>query len=277
MQRKRRSKFVIKANGKAETFSTSKLTRSLARTGLPIKACERIANQISGEVRDGEKTGHIYKKALTLLKQQSPLAGIRYSLKKSLFELGPEGHYFEDYVERYFRRRGFESSVCQILPGKFVKHEVDCIAVKNNERYFSECKFHNHSGTKNDVKISLYVKARWDDLKQGPEGKNLKGYFIFSNTAFTSDAILYANGTGLKLMGVNAPEQKSFLEEIKEMRLYPITSLRSLNRHQKKILLQMKIIVADEVTLDLLFKSGFDKDQISKIMDEVKLLKEGKI
>lgn len=277
MRKYQRPKYVVKANGSTETFSKNKLTRSLARTGLPRKACENIADKVSAEICDGDKTRNIYRKAFNLIKEKSPLATTRYSLKKALFELGPEGHYFEDYVGRYFERLGHKTEVCRTLQGKFVKHEIDCIASKNDGRYFSECKFHNRSGTKNDVKISLYVKARWDDLKTGPEGANLKGYYIFSNTAFTVDAIQYANGTGLRLMGVNSPNEKSFLEEIKLMKLYPVTSLRNLSKNQKKILLQKKIILADEITSELLFKLGIENAQTNRIMEEVKILQKGEL
>lgn len=277
MRKYQRPKYVVKANGTTESFSKTKLTRSLARTGLSHKACENIANKVSAEICDGDKTRDIYRKAFTLIKEKSPLATIRYSLKKALFELGPEGHYFEDFVSRYFDRLGYQTAVCKTIQGRFVKHEVDCIATKKEDFFFSECKFHNRSGTKNDVKISLYVKARWDDLKTGPEGANLKGYYIFSNTAFTVDAIQYANGTGLRLMGVNSPNAKSFLEEIKLMKLYPVTSLRNLTRNQKKLLLQRKIILAEELTSEILYKMGFDLVQTNRIIDEVKILQKGEL
>lgn len=277
MTKFRRPKYIIKANGNREPFSRIKLTRSLARTGLPRKTCEDIANKVSNEVRTGDKTKFIYRKAFNLIKERSPLATVRYSLKKALFELGPEGHNFEDFVARYFAKKGFTAQVCKTLQGKYVKHEVDCIATNSSGDYFSECKFHNRSGTKNDVKISLYVKARWDDLKTGPDGKNLKGYYIFSNTAFTTDAILYAAGTGLKLMGVNSPAEKSFLEEIKLMKLYPVTSLRTLTKYQKHMLLQKKIVVADEVNIEILLKIGVDSSQINKVMEEVSLFQKGHV
>lgn len=277
MKKYQKARFVTKANGRKEPFSKIKLTRSLSRTGLPMKTCQDIADKVAGEIQDGDKTGQIYKKAFNLLKEKSSLATVRYSLKKALFELGPEGHFFEDYVARYFERKGYATKVCQTLQGKYVRHEVDCISSLKNDQYFSECKFHNRSGTKNDVKITLYVKARWDDLRTGPEGKNLKGYFVFSNTAFTSDAILYAKGTGLGLMGVNSPPDKSFLEEIRELKLYPVTSLRNLTKAQKHLLLQKKIIIADEIKPDMLFKLGFEEAQTNRILDEIQLLKRSQL
>jgi len=272
-----KNKYIYKANGSKEAFSKNKLIRSLERTGLHSKACKDIADHVSKEVQDGDKTKTIYRKALRLVRQKSAVATVHYSLKKALFELGPEGHFFEDYVGRYFQKKEFETQECRILQGKFVKHEVDCVSQKGSEKYFSECKFHNRAGTKNDIKVALYVKARWDDLKSGPEGKSLSGYYIFSNTSFSTDAITYSLGTGLRLMGVNAPADKSFIQDIREMKLYPVTSLRSLNKTEKHLLLQKKIILAEDLNPSVLFKSGFDNNKVNEIMEEIKQLMKGHV
>jgi len=274
---KQRNKYIYKANGSKEVFSKNKLIRSLERTGLHSKACQDIANHISSEVQDGDKTKTIYRKALRLVREKSALATVHYSLKKAIFELGPEGHFFEDYVARYFQKKQFSTQKCRTLQGKFVKHEVDCISEKGSEKYFSECKFHNRAGTKNDIKVALYVKARWDDLKTGPDGKSLSGYYIFTNTAFSTDAITYSAGTGLKLMGVNAPADKSFLQDIREMKLYPVTSLRTLNKAEKKLLIQKNTILADDLNPDILYKLGFETNHVKAIIDEVKLMMKGHI
>lgn len=268
------NKLIFKANGNREYFSTRKLARSLERTGLKKSICNSIAHKVSQEVREGDQTKTIYRRALNLVKQKSPLATVNYSLKKALFDLGPEGHHFEEYVARYFSRKGYQTETCKILQGKFVRHEVDCIGQKRNEKFYAECKFHNRAGTKNDVKISLYVKARWDDLKEGPEGKDLSAFYIVSNTAFTTDAVTYANGTGLKLLGVNSPSEHSFLEEIKELKLYPITSLRSIGKQFKKILISKGIILAEDIVQNqtLLYKTGLTTIQVKNALDELNLL-----
>ena len=116
------------------------------------------------------------------------------------------------------------------MQGEFVRHEVDVVATKANYQIYVECKFHNNEGHRNDIKTVLYVKARWDDLKNGPDGKYLHEFYVSSNTAFSSDAIAYAKGVGLKLLGVNAPEKESLLDKIKIHKLYPITSLKRLKK-----------------------------------------------
>lgn len=270
---------IYKANGSVESYSKAKLYNSLKRTGLSNREASLITSKVGNEVCEGCKTRDIYHKTLRLVKERSSLAAVNYSLKRSLFELGPTGHHFEQFVARYFKELGFETETCLTLQGRWVKHEVDVIANKNGKRFFTECKFHNRKGIKNDIKTALYVKARWDDLKEGPHGHILDGFYLASNTAFTVDAVTYAEGCGLKLLGVNAPIQDSFLDQIKRLHLYPITSLQRLNKHQKKQLLEEKIMVAKDLPnhLNTLLKLGLMDHEIESILAEIELLKESKV
>lgn len=275
MRRSRKRQFkILKASGLPETFSKKKLYLSLERTGLPQKECQKISDKVAGEIGEGSETKDIYNKTLRLVKQASPVATVHYSLKKSLFQLGPEGHHFETYVSKYFEEIGHQTETCRTLQGKFVRHEVDVIAHMNGKKIYAECKFHNHSGVKNDVKISLYVKARWDDLKDGLDGKNLKAFYVVSNTSFTLDAITYANGTGLKLLGVNMPEGDSFLDKIRKLKLYPVTSLRHLPRIYKKELLLRNVVLARDVKnyTSLLRNLGMTEGDLDVVLNEVDML-----
>lgn len=268
---------IYKSNGGVEGFSKKKLFNSLKRSGLPDKQCKVITEKVTHEIGEGSKTRDIYHKALKLVNQTSAVAGVHYSLKKAIFELGPTGHHFESYVAKYFQELGHETITCKTLNGRLVSHEVDIIASKDGKRIFVECKFHNRIGIKNDIKTALYVKARWDDLKEGMEGKNLAGFYLASNTAFTLDAITYANGSKLNLLGVNAPTEKPFLEEIKALRLYPITSLKGLNKLMRNELLTKDILLAKEIPnkINLLLRMGMQERAVNQLIEEVELLQKG--
>lgn len=274
MSRRRRNITVTKANGGREYFSRQKLMRSLRRSGLSPARSNAIADQVTRELYEGARTKDIYRRALQLVKEVSPVAAVQYSLKKAIFDLGPTGHHFETFVARYFEALGFSTKTCQVIKGKFVSHEIDVIATKNGKTYFVECKFHNRHGIKNDIKIALYVKARWDDLREGHTGKNLTGFFLASNTAFTTDAITYANGTNLHLLGVNAPLEKSFLQEIKELGLYPVTSLRGLSKIIRNELLNKNIVLASELIQQkkILLQLGMTEADFAKVIREVEIL-----
>jgi hypothetical protein len=145
------------------------------------------------------------------------------------------------------------------------------MAEKDGECFYIECKFHNRIGIKNDIKTALYVKARWDDLKGGSEGKKLTGFFLVSNTAFSLDAITYAKGTGLKLLGVNTPQERSFLEEIKALHLYPITSLKRLPKLIKNELLLQNILLAKDLPnhVNQLLRMGMEEREIEALISEI--------
>lgn len=265
---------IHKESGRLEPFSRKKLLRSVKRSGLAPHECNHIINQVQANLKDGCKSRDIFRKTLRLIKQSSKIASVHYSLKSALFQLGPEGHHFEQFVASYFKELGHSTRTCVIQRGKFVKHEVDVIGTNNNKEIYAECKFHNHAGIKNDIKISLYVKARWDDLKDGPDGKNLSEFYIVSNTAFSTDAIVYANGTGLKLLGVNMPVEGSFLDEIKRLKLYPITSLRKMSRSLKRRFLERNIVLARNVLQHkpLLKDMGMNETEIEALFQEVRTL-----
>ncbi len=167
---------IVKSSVQIEPFYPSKLQRSLRRSGLPLSSCENITRQVSRELKSGMSTKAIYRKAFNLVKQESTLGAVHYSLKRAILALGPSGYEFERFVSRYFQALGFNTKVGVTLQGKYVKHEVDVIASSPNELFYAECKFHNTVGRVNDIKVVLYVKSRWDDLKEGPTGKSLDGF-----------------------------------------------------------------------------------------------------
>lgn len=265
---------IIKSTGELEAFSAKKLQRSIQRSGLKPKYCKEIADVVSVGVKPGTSTRDIYNRTIKLVKKKSNIAATHYALKRSLAELGPTGYEFEYFVSKYFNEFGYKTFVGVILQGQFVRHEVDVIASKPDHQVYIECKFHNRIGAYNDVKTPLYIKSRWDDLKNGPDGKYLDSYYIASNTSFSKDAITFANGTGIKLLGVNAPEGESFLDKIKKLKLYPITSLRRLKKiHQKELLLK-KIILCKDLLNEkkLLIKIGLTENEINNVFKDINKL-----
>lgn len=261
---------ILKSTGQLEPFSSTKLHRSLLHAGLRPKDCRLITDEVKQSIHHGASTRDIYKKAIRLVKQRSPVAAAHYSLRKSILDLGPEGFEFELFVSKYFESIGFKTYVGVVLQGEFVRHEVDVVGSKNNYQIYVECKFHNHIGSKNDIKTALYVKARWDDLKNGPDGKYLREFYLVSNTVFTKDAITYAAGVGLNLMGVNVPEEESFFDKIKKHGLFPITSLKRLKKSYCKELLSKKIVLCKDLLNErnTLLKMGLSEIEINAIFDD---------
>jgi len=108
-----------------------------------------------------------------------------------------------------------------------------------------EAKFHNLPGTKTDVHVSLYTKARFDDLK---EKNGLTKAILITNTKMTVDAISYADCVGLNLISWNYPNEENLRDLIEKQNLHPVTQLDSITTAQKKILLENHIVVCKDIT-----------------------------
>jgi hypothetical protein len=216
----------------------------------------------------------LYNKAYRLIHKTSPMAAVLYSLKRALFELGPAGYHFEDFIAKYAQELGYATEVRQTLQGEAVAHEVDVIAHKAQQSVLVECKFHNHQGKKNDVKLVLYVKARFEDLKRGSHPHHFNELWIASNTSFTQDALAYAQFHGIQLLGTNTPKEENLLAQIERMKLYPITSLKRLKRPYIEALMERGIYLVKELANEsvTMRRIGMNDHEIARLFPDIFLL-----
>src|SRR3989344_563958 len=171
--------FITKTSGEQELFNESKLQYSLERSGAPSNLAAKIVGRTKRDLRPGAKTTDIYRKAFNLLQKTNHPIAARYSLKKSLIDLGPTGFPFEKIIKEILELKGYRCETDKILQGKCVSHEIDVFAQKNSETIITECKFHNQLGIKTDVKVALYVKARFEDIKENwPQNNGLLPWLI---------------------------------------------------------------------------------------------------
>lgn len=270
--------YIVKANGEKEIFNPSKLENSLIRSGADHATVDEIVRHVAAELKDGMSTSQIYKHAFFLLgKKQKPMA-MRYSLRRAIMDLGPSGFPFEDFIAHVLREKGFEALTDQMVMGGCVEHEVDVVAWNENKLIMAEAKFHNELGIKSDLKVVLYVKARFDDLKEnvymyGKERKLDEGWLI-TNTKFSSTAIHYAECKGLTLIGWNYPAQGNLQDMILDSGLHPITCLTTISASQKKSLLTRGIVLCKNLKDDptLLRSLGFNDNKARKVIEEINAL-----
>jgi len=269
--------WVIKSTGERERFSLAKLRRSLMRSGADEQTAQMVVDHVLPELHDGMKTSQIYGHAFSILKKKKFPAAIRYSLRKAVMELGPSGFPFEKYVAEILRRKGFSAQTGVILPGFCVSHEVDILMEKGERHIFAECKFHNQQGIKTDVKVALYVHARFLDLQRGHDSKE-KGAtpkvhegWLITNTKLTTDAVQYANCAGLNIIGWDYPEKGNLQDIILETGVHPLTFLSTLSAHDKNNLLAQGVVMCRELKKgDTHLKSiGLSDEQIKNVVDEV--------
>ena len=218
--------FITKASGETEEFSEEKLRSSLERVKAAPDAIEQVVAHVKGELKPLMRTTDIYRHAFQLLRRYASPAAGRYALKRAIMELGPSGYPFEKLVAAVLAAEGFSPRVGVLLQGKCVAHETDVLAEKQNRRILVECKYHNQPGIRSDVKVALYVWARFQDLGKFDEA------WLVTNTKFTDDAIRYAKCVGMQAIGWSYPAADSLQKRIDRLGLHPLTCLTTLSRPQ---------------------------------------------
>jgi hypothetical protein len=259
---------ITKASGGSEDFDIRKLADSLVRSGAPYDVAGEIAEKVAGMISPSEHTRHIFRLAKKLLRQSNRATGMRYSLKRAIYALGPSGYPFEKYIGRILKAHGYTVEVNRMIRGYCVTHEVDVLATKDNRRCVIECKHHANSEKPADIKIALYVSARFNDIKkafdlaEGPDSYINEGWLV-TNTRCSSDAIKYAACVGLTIKSWRYPEKGGLEAIIEEKRLYPVTILPSATKNAVQALTSNDIILAEEIaSMDertFFRKSGLDR------------------
>ncbi len=270
--------YVIKNNGEKELFDYKKLEMSLKKAGATDDLISRVVSEISLEAKTKlvVSTQDIYRQAFSILKKNQRPIAVRYSLKKAIAQLGPTGFPFEKFVAEIFKAEGYETLTDQIVQGKCVPHEVDIVAWKPGELIMVEAKFHTDFNLKSDLKIVLYVKARYDDIFgqeyfYGGEKRKLTEGWVITNTKFSATAIQYGQcQPALKFVGWNYPYDNNLHDMIEKYELIPLTALTTLTTSDKNLFLSKGIILSKNLLNTELLKSvNFDDRKIKSIQDEV--------
>lgn len=212
---------IIKANGAREAFEPAKLRASLMRAGADEDGIAAVMSHLTNELKDGMTTRDIYQHAFKILEDWKKPVAQKYSLRRALMEIGPTGFPFEQLVAEILKGKGFETLTDQTVLGGCVPHEVDVVAWNDKKLIMVEAKFHNELGTKSDLKVALYVKARIDDLKgntfnYGGKDRKLDEGWLITNTKFSSTAIHYGVCQNLTMIGWNYPEKGNLEDLIEE-------------------------------------------------------------
>lgn len=216
---------------------------------------QRIAEMITSTVAPGTSSKEIYARAFALLRKEARPAAARYALRHALLDLGPTGHPFEDFISHLYRAEGWKVETRKVIQGTCVPHEVDFYASNKEGNTFlaAELKYHNDPSYKTDLKVALYVKSRFDDIfscdpavRSCPINQGL----LITNTKFTSEAVAYAECSGIELLGWGYPEHNSLFARMNRAKVYPVTTLTGLSRAEKRLLIEQGTIAVDEVVRD---------------------------
>jgi len=269
------SMLITKADGEQEPYDAVKLEHSLERAGASSTVRARIAARIARELKPGMRTEDIYRHAFDILRHEdlTPVAA-RYSIKRAIFALGPSGFPFEQFIAEVLRAHGWKTRTGVALTGRCAPHEVDVLAEKDGTRVGIEAKFHNDAGGTTDIKDALYVKARYDDLRETHDASSrVDEGWLMTNTRFTRNAIRYAQCSNLKLIGWDYPRTGNLLDMVEKARVHPLTCLTTLSEGEKRRLLENKIVLCKHVSAPhVLEEFGVKPARIPQVLEEAQRL-----
>jgi hypothetical protein len=270
---------ILKSNGKEEVFNEKKLIRSLQKSGAMEEDVTQTVSYVKSKLKKNMSTGDIYALAYKNLKsnkEKNPNA-IRYSLKKSVMELGPTGFPFEKFVARIFKEMGYEAKTGVIVQGNCIEHEVDVFAYNDTDVICIEAKFHNEPHLRSDTKVALYVKARFDDLvgqkiQIGETYRHITRGILITNTNFTDTAYQYVACTKkYDLISWNKPNKENLLYYIETYHLYPIGVIPELSQKEIDLLVERDILTCLDLknNFHMLDEIGIRKSKQDTILEVV--------
>lgn len=266
---------VIKRSGEQVVFDDIRVLRSMERAGVPKEIHDRVLAHIKERVQKDNTitTDEIFYHIREFLVRRDRKSALRFNLRQAIFELGPTGFPFEQYLARIFRDLGYETKVDLQMRGECVSHEIDIFLEKDNTREILEAKFHNQSFGKSDVQVLLYTYARFLDVQKT---NNINGVWVATNTKLSSDAIFYAECKGVKVIAWNYPEDNNIQHFVERPKMYPVTIMTDLTDEEKRRLIDNDIVLVHDLIkispVELEKKYLIDKNRIQTIIRDAELI-----
>lgn len=262
---------MTKVDGTREPYNEEKIRSSATRVGVPSSLQDVMLAAIRDRLYDGIKTSEIFTLIKDFLREtRAPVLAMKYNLKAALAELGPSGYPFEKYVALLLSEVGYVCTTNQILPGTCITHEVDVVAEKDGTKYFIEAKFHKSPAQRTDVRVALYIKARFDDLATMHPGSTAMAWII-TNTRFSTDAIKYAECQHIRLTSWGYPQGEGIMDLIEHTRLWPVTLIDGLTTEDKMRLMAAGVVTCQQL-LDPHHHSLLSYDLLAKVLPEITVL-----
>ncbi len=274
---------VKKYSGELVPFNPQSLQHSLLRSGATQEQVERVYSAIQDKLYDGISTKELYELAYDNLKSHKDSYAARYSLKKALRELGPEGFYFERWIGKLFASDGYQTVTGQTVQGHAVTHEIDVVAAKDKNLLAIECKFRNDVDAKISVTTPMYFMSRVKDISERPvtffgqEFTFTDGWLV-TNAYLTSDSKDFGNYYKINLLAWDYPTESSIKVRVDNKGLYPVTCLTSLSEVEKNSLLKNNCILVSDLLGNPSFLNALqiNPEKIDQILKEARELIEEK-
>ena len=238
---------VLKNDGTKELYNEEKIRVSATRVGVSEGLQDEMLMSIRDRLYDGIKTVEIFQMIKEFLQNSdSPYLSMKYNLKGALAELGPSGYPFEKYVSLLLNEVGYQTTLNQTIAGSCVTHEVDVVASKDNITYFIEAKFHKNPSQRTDVRVTLYIKARYDDIASNWKGGKTRPWIV-TNTRFSTDAIKYSECQNTRITSWGYPKGEGIMDLIEHTGLHPVTIVDGLSSGDKMRLLNSGVVTCRQL------------------------------
>lgn len=247
-----KKKWVIKASGEKQAWDPVRLLQSIRRAGVSDKIARQVVHTLDRRLQGKVTSARIFSEVSDLLAAHDAVWAARYGLKQAIMALGPEGYRFERLTASILAAQGFAVQVGQVVEGHCVAHEVDVVALKDDKHYMVECKFHTARGKKCDVKIPLYIYARFKDVEE--RWMTLPGHmtrfhqaWLVNNTRFTTDALQFGTCRGMHLVCWDYPEGGSLRELVEQTSSWPLTCIHLLSKREKEFLMDNGMLLCKDL------------------------------
>lgn len=269
---------VEKYSGELVPFDKNKFKSSLLKSGASESDIDQILIIILNKIKkDTIHTQKLYSLALNELKKLENGFAARYSLKRALQELGPDGFFFEKWIGKLFTHEGSQILNGIILQGAAIKHEIDVVIKTGNHIEIAECKFRNTPESKISVTTPMYFLSRIEDLKDtkvsfGDQQLPIKKGWLITNAHLSKDSVQFTEFYKIGVISWDYPHDSSIKARVDSACLYPITCLTTLNGGEKRNLLEKNCILVKDImnNPDLLKDLNFSDNHIQNIIKEAK-------
>jgi hypothetical protein len=215
------------------------------------------------------------------LKKHKSIHASKYKLKKAIYELGPTGFPFENFIGSLLYYSGYQVEIGKIIRGDCVSHEIDVIAKKNDQHILGECKFHSEQGKNCNVKVPLYIHSRYKDIlnhyrKNFGNNECPNEGWVITNTRFTSDALKYGKCAELYMLSWDYPKGNGIKDRIDRLGLYPITVSSLLSKREIQFLLSRDVVLCRQLINERFYLDhlGISEKRKTRILNEIDQLSE---
>jgi hypothetical protein len=252
--------FVTKVRGITEEYDHSKVVQTCLRLHSTREIAEKVADRVEAKLYDGISTKEILRMIYRYLSENRPQLEYEVDLRKaiSLLRSKPD---FEIYVRKLLSEHGYKVEGPLIIRGRCVEHEIDAIATKDEETTYVEVKHHLWPNTYTGLDVFLEANSIFEDLVSGNKPDSNRILFnkalVVCNTKLSNHARRYADCARIMYIAWKSPPAASLEKMIEEKRLYPITSIGTLdNKTEAKLADAGVLLLRDLLNSDLKELSG---------------------